>query len=77
MTLLADVVRTSDEVARTSSRLAKVAALAECMKRLDPEEVEIAIPYLSGEIRQGKLSVGFQMLRSARSPAAVPFIDAG
>jgi DNA ligase-1 len=72
VTLLADVVRTSGEVARTSSRLAKVAALAECMKRLEPDEVEVAIPYLSGDIRQGKLSVGFQMLRSARSPAPVP-----
>jgi len=71
VTPLADVVRTSAEVARTSSRLAKVAALAECMKRLDPEEVGIAIPYLSGDIRQGKLSVGFQMLRSARSAASV------
>jgi DNA ligase-1 len=70
VTLLADVVRASSEVARTSSRLAKVAALAECMKRLDPQEVEIAIPYLSGDIRQGKLTIGFQMLRSARFPHA-------
>jgi DNA ligase-1 len=72
VTLLSDVVRTSAEVARTSSRLAKIAALAECLKRLDPDEVEIAIPYLSGEIRQGKLSIGFQMLRSARPHAPVP-----
>jgi len=72
VTLLADVVRASNEVARTSSRLAKVRTLAECLKRLEPGEVEIAIPYLSGDIRQGKLSVGYQMLRSARSPAAEP-----
>jgi DNA ligase-1 len=72
VTLLADVVRTSSEVARTSSRLAKVAAIAGCMKRLDPQEVEIAIPYLSGDIRQGKLTIGYAMLRSARSPAASP-----
>ena len=30
------------------------------------------IPYLSGEIRQGKLSIGFQMLCSARSHAPAP-----
>ena len=72
MTLLADVVRASNEVARTSSRLAKVAALAECMKRLDPDEVEIAIPYLSGDIRQGKLAIGYALLRSARSAASTP-----
>jgi DNA ligase-1 len=76
VTLLADVVRASNEVARTSSRLAKVAALAECMKRLDPQEVEIAIPYLSGEIRQGKLAIGYAMLRSARfTPADAPALS--
>jgi DNA ligase-1 len=76
VTLLADVVRTSGEVARTSSRLAKVAALAECMKRLDPGEVEIAIPYLSGDIRQGKLTIGYAMLRSARfTPSDVPTLS--
>jgi DNA ligase-1 len=76
VTLLADVVRTSAEVARTSSRLAKVAALAECMKRLDPKEVDVAIPYLSGEIRQGKLTIGYAMLRSARfTPATAPSLS--
>jgi len=69
VTLLADVVRASNEVARTSSRLAKVRTLAESLKRLEPGEVEIAIPYLSGDIRQGKLSVGYQALRSSPSPA--------
>jgi DNA ligase 1 len=72
VTLLADVVRASNEVARTSSRLAKIRSLAECMKRLDAEELDIAIPYLSGDIRQGKLSIGYEMLRSARHvPAQV------
>jgi DNA ligase-1 len=75
VTLLADVVRTSTEVASTSSRLAKVRSLADCLKRLDPDEVEIAIPYLSGDIRQGKLAVGFQMLRSARSPTTAPSLS--
>jgi len=69
VTLLADVVRASNEVARTSSRLAKVRTLAESLKRLEPGEVEIAIPFLSGDIRQGKLSVGYQTLRSSPSPA--------
>jgi DNA ligase 1 len=76
VTLLADVVRASNEVARTSSRLAKVAALAQCMKRLDPQEVEVAIPYLSGEIRQGKLTIGYAMLRAARfTPATAPSLS--
>src|SRR4051812_13503490 len=42
------------------------------MKQLDADELDIAIPYLSGDIRQGKLSVGYQMLRSAHHvPAEV------
>jgi DNA ligase-1 len=76
VTFLADVVRTSEEVARTSSRLAKVRSLAACLRRLEPDELEIAIPYLSGEIRQGRLSLGFQMLRSARhAPVERPSLD--
>jgi DNA ligase-1 len=67
VTLLAEVVQASARVAETPSRLAKVRELAVCMRRLEPEEIEIAIPYLSGEIRQGKLSVGFGALQSARS----------
>jgi DNA ligase-1 len=78
VTLLADVARASAEVARTSSRLAKVAALAACMKRLEAAEIEIAVPYLSGDIRQGKLAVGYSVLRSARfSAAASPSLSLG
>ena len=52
MTRLADVVRTSAQVGATASRLAKIAALAERLRSLDPDEVDIALPYLSGDIRQ-------------------------
>ena len=69
MTLLAEVVRTSARVAETPSRLAKVRELADCLRRLEPDEVDIAIPFLSGEIRQGKLSVGYAALQSSRPVA--------
>jgi DNA ligase 1 len=73
VTLLSDVVRTSTRVSGTPSRLAKVGELADCLGRLEPDEIRIAIPYLSGEIRQGKLSLGYASLRSARAaPAPVP-----
>jgi DNA ligase-1 len=62
VTLLADVVRTSAQVGATTSRLAKVAALAERLRTLEPDEVEIALPYLSGDIRQGKLALGYRTL---------------
>ena len=70
MTPLADLVRVSNQVAATSSRLAKVASLADFLRPLEREEIEIALPYLSGDIRQGKLAVGYATLQSARSAAA-------
>ena len=73
MTLLSDVVRTSTQVSGTPSRLAKLRELAACLGRLQPDEIRIAIPYLSGEIRQGKLSLGHASLQSARAaPAPAP-----
>jgi len=75
VTLLADVVRTSTQVSGTPSRLAKVRELADCLGRLEPVEIRIAIPYLSGEIRQGKLSLGYASLHSARvAPASAPAV---
>jgi DNA ligase-1 len=58
VTPLAEVVRTSMLVAGDSSRLAKTRLIADCLRRLEPDEVDIAIPYLSGETRQGKLALG-------------------
>lgn len=73
MTLLADVVRTSTQVAGTSSRLAKIRLIADCLRRLEADEVGIALPYLSGELRQGKLALGYAALQSSRgTPAAAP-----
>jgi DNA ligase-1 len=69
VTLLAEVVRASDAVAATSSRLAKTRVIADCLRALEPEEIEIAIPYLSGEIRQGKLTLGYSALQSAMGNA--------
>src|SRR5688572_8374532 len=65
MTLLADVAAVSRRVAETSSRLAKVRELADCLRRLAPDEVPIAIAFLSGETRQGRLGVAYAALRQA------------
>lgn len=70
MTRLAELVRTSSQVAGTSSRLAKVRSLADFLKQLDPHEIAIALPYLSGEIRQGRLSLGHATLHAALGRAA-------
>jgi DNA ligase-1 len=65
VTLLAELVRASAEVAATPSRLAKIKTIAACLRVLAPDEVEIALPWLSGDIRQGKLTLGYATLRSA------------
>src|SRR5262245_60866179 len=64
MTLLSDVATASLRVAETSSRLAKIRELAECLRRVAPGEIPIAIAFLSGETRQGKLGVAYATLRS-------------
>jgi DNA ligase-1 len=71
MTLLATVVATSAQVTQTSARSAKTRLLADCLRALDLQELEIAVLYLSGEIRQGRIGIGPSVLRdSAQAPAA-------
>ncbi|HEX6321455.1 MAG TPA: ATP-dependent DNA ligase [Burkholderiales bacterium] len=75
MTLLAEVVRTSAQVAGDPGRLAKARLIADCLRRLEPDEVEIAIPYLSGEARQGRLALGFSTLSACLGgPSQIPVL---
>jgi ATP-dependent DNA ligase I len=76
MTLLADVVSASDEVAATSSRSRKVAILAELLARLDPEEIPVVTGFLSGAPRQGRVGVGYAAVYGAeRAPAVEPSLS--
>jgi DNA ligase-1 len=70
MTALAALVATSRRVAETSSRLGKVEAIAALLQAVPLEEIEIAVSFLSGELRQGKLGVGYAALAAARRGAA-------
>ena len=73
MTLLADVVATSVAVGATRSRKQKVAALAECLAQLEPEEVHLGARYLAGLVRQERLDVGWRMIGDlAVAPAEEP-----
>lgn len=65
MTLLANLVATSQRVAATSGRLAKIRELAAFLRGLAPEEIETGAHYLSGEIQQGRIGIGYATLRSA------------
>jgi DNA ligase-1 len=73
MTLLAEVVATSRKLTDTSSRSEKVAILAELLRRLDPSEVAIAVGFLAGVPRQGRVGIGYSTIyRIERAPAAEP-----
>ena len=69
---LCEVLATSATVTATSSRSAKVAALAELLRRLDPDEVAVVVAALTGEVRQGRIGVGWATVRGLDvAPAAV------
>ena len=59
-TLLAEVVRASDEVTSTSSRSRKIAVLAELLRSLHAGEVPICVGFLSGAPRQGRVGVSYR-----------------
>ena len=69
MALLADLAQVSRDVAATSSRLAKIRALSAFLRKLDADEIPIAIAFLSGETRQGKLGIAYAALRDAEHGA--------
>src|SRR5262245_48706545 len=70
--LLSRIAETSADVAATSSRLAKTALLADCLSEAPPDAIAIAVAYLSGELRQGTVGVGWAALRERPPPAEPP-----
>src|SRR5687768_10560408 len=76
MSLLADLSTASRRVSETSSRLEKIRELAQALRATDPDEIPIAIAYLSGETCQGKLGVAYASLQEARAaPAMQPALE--
>jgi DNA ligase-1 len=70
--LLAEIAQASQDVAATSARLGKVARLGECLGGADADEVAVAVAYLSGELPQGTIGVGWAALRELPAPAETP-----
>jgi DNA ligase-1 len=73
--LLTDLVSTSSSVASTRSRLAKVDAIAELLRRAEPQEIPTVVSYLSGELRQRRTGVGWASLRDLPPPAGDPVLS--
>ena len=70
--LLAEIAEVSRAVATTSARLAKIETLAAALREAGPLEVPIAVAYLSGELPQRQIGIGWATLRGGFTPAAVP-----
>jgi ATP-dependent DNA ligase I len=69
---LSEIAETSAAVAAASGRLDKIALLASALRLADPREMPIAVAYLSGELPQRQIGVGWAVLRNAPPPADAP-----
>ncbi|MGD9750288.1 MAG: ATP-dependent DNA ligase [Acidimicrobiia bacterium] len=69
---LRDVAATSTTVAATSSKKAKVAHLAELLRRADDDELPVAVALLAGAPRQGRVGVGWALLGAITTDPDIP-----
>ena len=76
---LEELVQVSAAVAATSGRLDKISKLAALLTRVSPEEVPIAIGFLIGWPKQGRIGVGWATVSAAREspPAATASLELG
>ena len=75
--LLAELVEASSAVSATRARLAKVERLARALRQLAPGELAAGVAFLSGELRQRQIGVGWAALRDRSPPAAAPSLTVG
>ena len=70
--LLRELADASAAVAGTPARLGKVGLLAAALARATPADAAAAVAFLSGELRQRQIGVGWASLREVPPPAAEP-----
>jgi ATP-dependent DNA ligase I len=70
--LLVRIAEVSKAVGATSGRLAKIDMLAAALREAGPLEVPIAVAYLSGELPQRQIGVGWAALRDGFPAASSP-----
>ena len=71
---LSGLVSVSEQVAATRSRLEKRAALSQCLRQAAPSEVRLVVNYLTGTLPQGRIGLGFAIIRdlAGGEPASTP-----
>jgi ATP-dependent DNA ligase I len=60
--LLSELVRTSEAVAATSGRRAKIEEISAALRQAEPGELAVVVAFLSGELRQRQIGVGYAAL---------------
>ncbi len=80
--LLSEIAEVSRVVAGTSARLAKIETLAGTLRAAGPLEVPIAVAYLSGELPQRQIGIGWAALRdgfpsASTATLSLSDVDAG
>jgi DNA ligase 1 len=68
--LLDSVVRTSAAVAGSPGRLAKISQIAGRLREVPPGEIPAAVAFLSGELTQRQIGVGYAAIGDLMGPAA-------
>src|SRR5512140_1414544 len=69
---LSQLVEASEAVARTGSRLEKVARLAALLKSAEPAELPVIVSFLSGSPLQGRIGIGGATLAALSDVPASP-----
>jgi DNA ligase-1 len=72
--LLRLVVDASADVRATSARVAKIERLADLLRATPPPQTPAVVAWLSGELTQRQIGVGWATLRDAPAPAAEPIL---
>jgi DNA ligase-1 len=65
-----ELVSASGAVAQTPGRLEKISRLAEVLKEMRDDEIEIGVAYLSGSLLQGRIGLGWSAISAARMSGA-------
>jgi DNA ligase-1 len=66
--LLRELVQTSEAVAATPGRRAKIEEISALLRRAEPGEVPVVVAFLSGELRQRQIGVGYASLGELSGP---------
>jgi DNA ligase-1 len=74
---LQELVDVSNDVAGARGRLDKIGKLAQLLKRLLPDEIPVAVAYLSGSLLQGRIGIGWSLVSQGRAvvPAPQPSLE--